>query len=81
MLGLSELPFSSVDRKWLYSPSPGSDVAHLLAKHSFKSPAPSKIAHTGSRIHKNKECGHVRYEQACMLMSLPENGKTEYRGS
>ena len=58
------------------SPSPGSDIARLFAKS--KSGAPSDIAHTGSRAHKNKVCMHAITSCACVLTSLPGDGEAEY---
>ena len=45
---------------------PGSDLAYLFAKRSYKSCAPSEIAHTPKQ-----SC-------TCMFTSLPGDGKTEY---
>ena len=57
---------------FLYSVSlsPDSDVARLFAKCSSKSCAPSEIAHTSSRTHKNKVCMHMLTSCVCVLTSV-----------
>ena len=40
--------------------------------------APSEIAHTGSRAHKNKVCVHALTSCVCVLTSLPEDDETKY---
>ena len=62
-----------------WSSPPGSDVARLFAKSSYRSRMPSEIVHTGScaRTHKQRCTRLQAAPAACVLTSLPGDGGTD----